>query len=263
MLSATNQAFVLRRTVAVFLTVPLLCLLGCERNTTPPRPANVPASAVWVDGAFVECSVETESHANRCTVYKDSTGEVLESGLFILSSAGREATKAELKYAAFVGHKIYLQDLRFLYPVLSPEPNMTTMDGKLSVLAGRGAVAALNCGRVGIWQKPDAASSCAFRAFADRKPFYVRYWLQGIDSSVSVGWAGDTSGDVYVVEYDSMGWSTNGLAKGAELSDDNHIYIEPCPRPVKLRKTRTGRLTCFPPDPKARGNIMSPFFGPY
>jgi len=94
-----------------------LYLLACTPNTRPAHPATVPSSAIWVDGVFIECSVETNSRANRCTIYGDSTGEVLESGLFILSGGGREATKAELKYAAFAGLVIYLQDARLLSPL--------------------------------------------------------------------------------------------------------------------------------------------------
>jgi hypothetical protein len=121
MWSATCQAFLAVRTPGVLLLVLFLCLFGCKRGTTPTRPATVPASAVWVDGVFIECSVETKSQANRCTIYNDSTGEILRSGLFILSGGGREATKAELKYAAFGGQVIYLQDARLLYPVLVPQ----------------------------------------------------------------------------------------------------------------------------------------------
>lgn len=105
----------------MLLLALLLCLLGCKRGNTPTRPTTVPASAVWVDGVFIECSVETKSQANRCTIYNDSTGEILRSGLFIVSGGGREATKAELKYAAFGGQVIYLQDARLSYPV-TPSP---------------------------------------------------------------------------------------------------------------------------------------------
>jgi hypothetical protein len=48
------------------------CLSGCK--TTPRRPANVPASAVRIEGVFIDCSVEETSYANRCTVYKEVQG---------------------------------------------------------------------------------------------------------------------------------------------------------------------------------------------
>jgi hypothetical protein len=150
-----------------------------------------------------------------------------------------------------------------VYPAQPPEPGMSLIDGKLRSMAGYGVTAALNCGWVGIRQDPTAASDCALKAFAHKRPFYVRYDLQGIDSSVSAGLAGGISGNVYFVEYDSMGWETDGLAKGAEVTDGKHIYVEPCPNPVKLRKTQTGRLSCVPPNRNAKQNIMSPTFDPY
>jgi hypothetical protein len=72
-------------TNSVFLLL-VFCLSGCK--TAPRRPANVPASAVRIEGVFIDCSIEETSHANRCTVYKESSGEVQVSGLFALSGAG-------------------------------------------------------------------------------------------------------------------------------------------------------------------------------
>jgi hypothetical protein len=103
------------RTKSICVLV-VICLSGCK--TRPHRPANVSASAVWIDGVFIECSVAEASHANRCTVYKDSSGEVQISGLFQLSGAGRKAEETELRYQAFDGSRILLQDARTLYPIL-------------------------------------------------------------------------------------------------------------------------------------------------
>ena len=55
----------------------------------------------------------------------------------------------------------------------------------------------------------------------------------------------------------------NESTKGAEVTDDRHIYTEPCPSPVTLRKTQTGRLTCAKSDPNAGHNIMSPTLDSY
>jgi hypothetical protein len=49
----------------------------------------------------------------------------------------------------------------------------------------------------------------------------------------------------YALEYDSAGWSSEGLGKNLQLSDGNHITIERCSKPVNLRKARSGRITCF------------------
>jgi hypothetical protein len=117
MRSTIYQGFVAARAPGIFLAAFFLCLVACTPNDRPARPVTVPSTAVWVEGVFIECSVETNARANRCTIYKDSTGEVLESGLFLLSGGGREATKAELKYAAFGGLVIYLRCARLLSPL--------------------------------------------------------------------------------------------------------------------------------------------------
>ena len=165
--------------------------------------------------------------------------------------------------------KLFIGSLSSLICLVGCSPKKTNsahatslIDTKLLSLSGRGG-SALNCGSVGIRQNPGSASDCALSAFTHRSPFYVRYNLQGIDSEVSAGLAGDAGGDVYFVEFDSMGWETDGLPKGAEVTDGKHIYVEPCPNPVVLRKTRTGRLTCTKSDPNASHNIMSPSLDPY
>jgi len=77
----------------------IVCLLGCKEMHS--RPGGVPPSAVWADNVFIDCFVETHDKANRCTVYKDTTGEILADGLFVLNSSHRAADKSELHYAAF------------------------------------------------------------------------------------------------------------------------------------------------------------------
>jgi hypothetical protein len=51
----------------------IIGLLSC--NGAHPQPANVPSSAVWVDYAFIDCSVESPSKGNHCTVYEDDSGK--------------------------------------------------------------------------------------------------------------------------------------------------------------------------------------------
>lgn len=121
---------------------------------------------------------------------------------------------------------------------------------------------AVNCGTVHVHDDPEAASDCAVKAFASRKSFLVRYDLEGIDSAVAVGFAASPS-EVYVVKYDSMGWSDEGLRPTARISDDRHLITDVCPKPIKLLKTKIGRLSCSPPDPDAKPSIMSPSAEPY
>jgi hypothetical protein len=116
------------------------------------------------------------------------------------------------------------------------------LSNRLKQFAGDGAI---DCGSVGLRQEPETASGCALKTHADRRPFYVSYRVQGIDSQVAIGFAADASGNVYALEYDSSGWSSEGLGKNLQLSDGNHITIERCSKPVNLRKARGGRVTCF------------------
>src|SRR5215831_1108625 len=98
----------------------VICLLllifpsGCSKWAA--RPADVPSSAVHVADVFVDCSADERSRANRCTVYKDGSGDIIVSGFFELSGSGSEAINKELAYAAFDGTRIWLQDARYLRP---------------------------------------------------------------------------------------------------------------------------------------------------
>ena len=116
------------------------------------------------------------------------------------------------------------------------------LSNRLKKLAGE---AAMDCGSVGLRQAPGAASACVLKTRAEGKPFYVSYTVQGIDSLVAVGFAGDAAGNVFELEYDSAGTSAEGLPKNLQLSDGNHITTEQCSKPINLRKAASGRVTCF------------------
>jgi hypothetical protein len=135
-----------------------ICLSGCK--TTADRPANVPASAARIGGVFIDCSVEESSRANRCAVYEEGSGEVQVSRLFELSGAGREAKQAELRYMAFDGTRIWLQDARSLHPVLLVEYAVPGMAKRLAALAGKDAQ---NCGRVTRNQMSDGNRTVLFQ----------------------------------------------------------------------------------------------------
>jgi hypothetical protein len=159
--------------------------LGCAH-----RPANVPASAVKVDGVFIDCSVEASIHANRCTIYKGDTGEALSSGQFVISGTGREAQSGDLKYAASDGSRIFLWDARILYPMLPRADKL--LENKLKLSVGN---AAINCGVVPLGGDPNRASDCALEAFTHRRAFYVYVISEGGISPSS-----DGSGDVMMVD---------------------------------------------------------------
>ena len=227
------------RNKSIFLLF-FIGLLACR--TTPNRPANVPASAVSIDRVFIDCSVEESSRANRCTVYEGNSGEVQVSGLFELSGAGREANQTELRYAGFDGSRIWLQDARTLNPVFLLEYAVPGMTSQLAALAGRDA---LDCGRVTRNQKPNAASDCARKALADSKPFYVSYDQKAWGGGYTVGFARDTKGNLYFVEYSIEGWPPQPPSEVERVSDDRHIRFGACPKPPVLFKVGNGELTCI------------------
>ena len=216
------------------------CVSGCK--TAPFRPANVPASAVRIDDVFIDCSVEKSSRADRCAVYKEDSGEIQVSGLFVLSGAGREAKETDLRYVAFDGTRIWLRDARSLLPVLLEEYAVPGMATQLAALAGSDA---LNCGRVTRNLKPVAASDCARSAFAGRKSFYVSYDQKAWTSGYTVGFAGNVRGNLYFVEYRNEGWPAQPPSEGVRVSEDNRIRFGPCPKAV-LFEANNGELTCIP-----------------
>jgi hypothetical protein len=222
------------------LLIVLLCSIGCERST-PPRPANVSASAAWTENAFIECSVESEVNANRCAVW-DIRGNLLERGLFILNKDGRAATKSELQYAVFRGGRIHLEGDRFLYPVLPLENDRAELDRRLTLLAGNGVRTTMDCGRIAVSQDRTPASECALNALMNKKPFHVRFDLQGYEGIYVFGLAGDGSENLYAVEDDSLLADMTPVA-GARIG------VTPCPKPIKTRITAGGILTCLSTNP--------------
>jgi hypothetical protein len=238
---------------AATLALPLMFLLGCSEQ--PKRPANVPSSAVWVDGAFIECTVKAESRANWCTVYRERTGEIIAEGLYVLNTSLSEADQSDLHYAAFGNRIIYLVDSRKLMPWLASErdPINRTMNEKLRALASEGSGEVIDCQKFAAGGGFDERSQCVTRSFTDHKPFFVRYYrkrfisiLRGSDSTQFHGIAGDANGNVFVVDYDSSGWVRKYLPNDAQLFDDNRIVVRPCPKPIRFKKF-IDEFTCADP----------------
>jgi hypothetical protein len=222
------------------LLAAFVCSSGCGRST-PSRPATVSASAVWVGNAFIECSVEAETDANRCSV-RDRNGVLLDTGLFILNKDGRAATKPELRYAAFRGDRIQLENERFLYPVMPPEKDRDELDRRLALLAGHGVRTAVDCGRIAVSRDATPASECALNALMNKKPFHVRFDLQGYEGIYVFGLAGDGSENVYAVEDDSLLMDMTPVA-------GTRIGVTPCPKPINTRISTRGILTCLSTNP--------------
>jgi hypothetical protein len=230
------------------------CLSAC--NLSPRRPAGVPASAIYVDHTFVECSFVPKSNANLCTVYKDDTGEILAEALFVLEGTQRAGNQSELHYAGFGHRVIYLKNGRSLVPrdaieATERDPTNRVIRDRLKDLSGVHAAKAIDCGRVvlpiQLARATDSPSECALRAFAERKPFYVRFYR---DHHVSIrfqGFAGDREGNLYEVDYDDLGWKGALLPKETQLLDGGLTVVMPCPKPSALTRTFDGRLACNRP----------------
>jgi hypothetical protein len=116
------------------------------------------------------------------------------------------------------------------------------LDRRLQSIAGPGAH---NCGHVRVNENPTNATACALVAFKHRRPFYVRYDESGIDSEVADGIAGDSTGKVYSVGFDSMAINPGWMPAGTGMPDGLHTKVIPCSKPVRVRKSRHGKLICF------------------
>jgi hypothetical protein len=80
------------------------------------KPSGVPSDAIWVGGAdggaYVQCVFEKKNNVDRCSVWNDYTGNLVESGDYIIASQNRPATQSELRKISFpdFGGAIYLKN---------------------------------------------------------------------------------------------------------------------------------------------------------
>jgi hypothetical protein len=128
------------------------------------------------------------------------------------------------------------------------------LDWRLRSLAGWRAI---NCGRVAIRGNPASASDCVEEANSRGGSFYVRFDLRGFDSDVAAGLARTPAGKLIGFTFDG-----NPSGSGGTSLLGQRVTEYPCPEPIELRRTKAGRVTCFPPSDKPP-NIMSPAFEPF
>jgi hypothetical protein len=213
------------------------------------RPPNVPPSAVRVDNTFIDCSTDPKSVANRCTVYKDGTGDILADGLFSPKNSHTALDKSELQYAAYGDGTIFLQDARVLvlWAASERDPSNLVNTKRLRSVAANGTAEAIDCRKAAVGGSTEKSADCVLRAFAEKRAFYVSYYRQYIASFGFDGLAGDVQGNVYGVEYYSNPRRNGGWPRASELFDGNHTLVLPCPMPVVLSKTFDGQLTCARP----------------
>ncbi len=225
----------------------LLGLSGCGQYRF--RPKGVPSSAVWVDHTFIDCSNEANSKLYRCTAFKDDTGEVLAEGLFRLDKTHGPA-ETKLRYAAFGNGRIFLEDTRVLMQTsASPrDPSHRIMADRMRTLASHGGSSPIDCGA------PNAAESpakCALKAFADKKPFFVRWYLLSDDHFSYTGIAMDNSGVTWSAVYAgghaiwiSFKEPDQAQDSAQNLFDNGHTLVFPCPTPVVLTEDARGVINC-------------------
>lgn len=231
------------------LLFPLLTvsLLGCD--AMHPRPSNIPPAAVWVDHAFIDCSTDAPSNANRCTVYKDDTGEVLAEGLFRLNSSHFAATKSDLHYIAFGKRQIYLENATWLVEEAPTErdPSHRIIDEELKKLASSGGPETpINCNRSDSLSSVNAMNECAMKALIESHPFFVRYYHPMRHSFGYRAIVANDSRHIYIVE-----WYSDDefpfLDREGSGFDGGHGLVSSCPVPSSLVKTNKGELTCVTP----------------
>jgi hypothetical protein len=111
----------------------------------------------------------------------------------------------------------------------------------LRATAGEGA---RNCGHVTAAQNPTKASRCVLDRLAQKRAFLVRYDLQGIDSEVAIGYAGNgTSIRTYL--FDSFGTSPEGQPANLKSEFGSRLVSLPCSTTVKPHLGPSGRISCL------------------
>jgi hypothetical protein len=100
--------------------------------------------------------------------------------------------------------------------------------------------AATDCGRVPIHGDPKAANQCVVKAFAENKPFRVRYDLQGIDSNVSDGLVYTPNRQLYGLVFDG-----DPAGQGGTSWERERAGRVACPQPFQLYTNPSGRLSCL------------------
>lgn len=117
--------------------------------------------------------------------------------------------------------------------------SLAAQDDPLVVLVQRlqttAGSSARDCGRVTRQDNSKEADRCVRKAVSSGKAFYVRYDLPSTDSYAGAGLAGNSDGDVFVVEFDTTGFMPRAQKADEQLLDDGHSIVKRCPKPVRFR----------------------------
>ena len=166
----------------------------------------------------------------------------------------------KIRWAAWIDeHKEELQELKpttegiiFDSSYCSDFTYASALDRRLHTIAGTGAT---NCGDVEAETNSSAVDKCVRNAVTTKKAFIARFDVHDSDHDIAVGLASAGQGDVYGLAFDDAGVSALGLGDNAELFDDRHTVVVPCPKPIQFRQSVFKGLTCV----NQKGNrLLSP-----
>jgi hypothetical protein len=117
---------------------------------------------------------------------------------------------------------------------------------RLKAIAGGNAA---DCGNAPSNGPQDTVATCGLNAFQDHKPFFLGYYTRyGTALGFAYGLAADSEGSVFSVTYRSIrAFPAVAPDRHTRLTDDNHIRITECIKPVKLAKDEHGVLGCIIP----------------
>ncbi|HEX4945043.1 MAG TPA: hypothetical protein VFZ34_00075 [Blastocatellia bacterium] len=122
----------MKRRDIIYITIMMLILVttACNQKARSPERVNgIPQIAEWAGGsdggAWIVCEVkDTTQHRFSCQVYDDKTGKLEVSGDYLMKEKSSVNTEyravstipAKLKFQAFDGETIFLENNQFLIP---------------------------------------------------------------------------------------------------------------------------------------------------
>jgi hypothetical protein len=107
-----------------------------------------------------------------------------------------------------------------------------------------GGDSAIDCGYVRFGESDTRTNECVINAYHSHNPFIARYDVKGMDARLVFGLAGDATGRVVSVKYDSEGYG-RPEREGASLTEGSHVLLTPCPTPIEFFSKQAGYLSCY------------------
>lgn len=240
-----------RRLIAVLIPVFLVSSAAPQRTVT--QSGHIEGSVKDRGEAAIpdtRITVESSSTAGPLTARTDGAGNFsveVPNGVYRVC-AKREGFVEKCFNVSVKGGTATRKSFVMSVVPQPPQPSSKLLD---DVLRKEGGIASKNCGHVRANGKAEAASQCVLQRFRNHQAFLVRYGLLGVDSEVALGLAGNSEG-VTAFVFDSFGTSRDGAPENAVFLSEDHVVAVPCPTPLNLRVSNTGKITCFEPGNEGR-----------